>query len=157
MATGSGSNRHRIGALILLAAGCGYSLIAATTTPFTTSADIVTVLPMLALVGVLTIRWPWRTKSIRRPPARAGHPYLPWVILFVAVAGWEAFNYLVPGSRSNHPTFSSMTTAVNRYYLLKALDFLAWLSLGWMIVRRGSRSMARASARASSQAGAAPQ
>jgi hypothetical protein len=29
---------------------------------------------------------------------------------------------------------------------LKALDFLAWLSLGWMLVRRGSRFMARAEA-----------
>ncbi|HWE67762.1 MAG TPA: hypothetical protein VG298_14065 [Acidimicrobiales bacterium] len=151
MRTGSGRSRPRIGSLILLAAACGYSLIAATTTPFTTGADIVTALPMVALVGLLTIRWPWRTKSIRRPPARPGHPYLPWVILFVAVGGWEIFNYLVHGSRSNHPTFSSMTTAVNRYYLLKALDFLAWFSLGWMIVRRGSRSMARARARSQAE------
>jgi hypothetical protein len=32
-----------------------------------------------------------------------------------------------------------MTDAVDRFYLLKALVFLAWLALAWMILDRGSR------------------
>jgi hypothetical protein len=61
------------------------------------------------------------------------------LVLFVAVAAWESYTYLAPGSRAEHPTFSSMTDAVDRFYLLKALVFLAWLALAWMILDRGSR------------------
>jgi hypothetical protein len=140
MPTDPGAARHRrIGYGVGLAAGLGYSLVAATTTPFTTGADIVTALPMVVMAALLVARWPRHTLSMQLRPAESGHPYRSWLILVVAVALWELFNYVVHGARADHPTFSSMTTAVNRYYLLKALLFLAWLSLAAMIVRRSSK------------------
>jgi hypothetical protein len=62
-------------------------------------------------------------------------------VLFVV---WELFNYLVHGTRADHPTFSSITDAIDRFYLLKALLFLGWMAAAWVIVRRGSRGSARA-------------
>ena len=56
------------------------------------------------------------------------------LIVFVV---WELFNYLVHGTRANHPTFSSITDAIDRFYLLKTLLFLGWLAGGLVIVRRG--------------------
>jgi len=117
-----------------LAAACAYSLGAAATTPFTWPADLMTALPIVAMAVMVVVRWPLRT-----PPRHsvAGHPYVPYLALFVLFTGWELFNYLVHGSRSDHPTFSSMADAVNRFYALKALMFLAWLSFGWLIVSLG--------------------
>ena len=42
------------------------------------------------------------------------------------------------GSRAAHPTFSSITDAVNRFYLLKAALFLGWLVFGLSILRQGA-------------------
>jgi hypothetical protein len=70
--------------------------------------------------------------------------------LLVVFVVWELFNYLVHGTRANHPTFSSITDAIDRFYLLKTLLFLGWLAGAWEIVRRGSRSQARPAARSSS-------
>jgi len=55
---------------------------------------------------------------------------------------WELFNYLVHGSRANHPTFSSITDANDRFYVLKSLLFLGWMASAWVIIGRGSRPRA---------------
>jgi hypothetical protein len=132
---------------LMVVGGCGYSLGAATTTPFTFPADVMAGAPILAMAALIMARWPWHTE-----PARSGgepvsgwappHPYLPWVLLLSVVTGWELFNYLAHGSRADHPTLSSMTDAVDGYYPLKAMLFFGWLSLGWLVVRRGSRAVA---------------
>ena len=59
------------------------------------------------------------------------------MVLFAAVVAWELVEYASRGSRAAHPTLSSMLDAVDRYYLLKALIFFAWLYLGAAIVRKG--------------------
>ena len=66
------------------------------------------------------------------------------LIVFVV---WELFNYLVHGTRANHPTFSSITDAIDRFYLLKTLLFLGWLAGGLAIIRMGSRAGARRAGR----------
>jgi hypothetical protein len=138
----------RAGRAVLLAGGIGYSLVAASTTPFTKPADILTGLAIAAFAVLVCVRWPLRTRSARAArsadPARSGHPYLPWVLLVVAFTVWELFNYLVHGTRADHPTFSSITDAIDRYYALKALLFLGWLAGAWVIAQRGSRSAHRA-------------
>jgi hypothetical protein len=121
-------------------AGAGYALVVAATTPFTRDADIAVALPLVALAVMVSLRWPWHTGRIRLPRPERGHPYLPWLLLFGAETIWELFNYVAPGRRAEHPTFSSMTDAVDRTYLLKALVVLAWLSLGWLMVRKGSKA-----------------
>jgi hypothetical protein len=138
---------------VLLAGGVGYSLIAASTRPFTLPADVLTGLAIVAMAILVIVRWPLHPRRARAADAAvtADHPfrpYLPWLGLLIVFAIWELFNYLVHGTRANHPTFSSITDAVDRFYLLKTLMFLGWLALGWVILRRGSRSWARQSARA---------
>jgi hypothetical protein len=132
---------------VLLAGGVGYSFIAASTTPFTLPADILTGTAIVGLALLVCVRWPLRTRAARSAAATptptaggSGHPFGPWVGLFVAFVVWELFDYLAHGSRSEHPTFSSITDAIDRTYLLKVLMFLGWLAFGWVIVRRGSRA-----------------
>jgi hypothetical protein len=139
---------------ILLAGGVGYSLIAASTTPFTLPADVLTGAAIVGMAVVVCLRWPLRTKKVRAASlvggpaagsakaARSGHPYLPWLGLLLVFVAWELFNYLVHGTRADHPTISSITDAIDRTYLLKTLMFLGWLAGGLVIIRRGSRSRA---------------
>jgi hypothetical protein len=143
----------RAGPAVLLVGGCAYSLIAASTTPFTLPADALTGLAIVAMAVVVIVRWPLRTKKVRAAAAAAaatpdagGHPYLPWLALVIVFVAWELFNYLVHGTRANHPTFSSITDAIDRFYLLKALLFLMWMGAAVVIIRRGSRAGARKAA-----------
>jgi hypothetical protein len=129
----------RAGSVVLLVGAIGYSLIAASTRPFTLPADVLTGLAIVGMAVVVVVRWPLRTREVRAATRPGGHPYLPWFGLFVVFVVWELFNYLVHGTRANHPTFSSITDAIDRFYPLKALLFLAWLAGAWVIVRRGSR------------------
>jgi hypothetical protein len=137
---------------VMLVGGSAYSLIAASTTPFTLPADVLTGVAIVAMAALVVVRWPLRTRAAGDPrdhlgsqqdpasPAavdRGTHPYLPWVAVLLVFTAWELFNYLVPGSRANHPTFSSITDANDRFYLLKALLFLAWMAAAWVIVQRG--------------------
>ena len=143
---------------VLLAGGVGYSLVAASTTPFTLPADVLTGLAIVAMAVLVCVRWPLRTWKVRAAsasssaspppsPSTTGHPYLSWVLLLVIFVAWELFNYLVHGTRANHPTFSSITDAIDRFYLLKALLFLGWLAAALVIIRRGSRSGLRSRSR----------
>jgi len=151
----------RPGSVVLLGGAIGYSLIAATTRPFTLPADVLSGLAILGMAAAVALRWALGTRKVRAATriagggptgGRGGHPYLPWFGLFVVLVVWELFNYLVHGTRADHPTFSSITEAMDRFYLLKALLFLAWMAGAWVIVRRGSRSSARAAARFSAKA-----
>jgi hypothetical protein len=144
-----------------LAGGVGYSLIAASTRPFTLPADVLTGLAIIAMAILVIVRWPLRPRRARVADraAAAGHPflpYVPWLGLLIVFVAWELFNYLVHGTRANHPTFSSITDAIDRFYLLKTLLFLGWLALGWLILRRGSRSWARQAAETAKATGAKP-
>ena len=100
--------------------------------------------PRSALVVVLVlVFWPLRARPLTLGPD-AGHPWRAWVIVFAAIVAWELAEYAARGSRAEHPTFSSMLDAVNRFYGLKALVFFLWLYLGAAIVRRGGRRQRRA-------------
>jgi hypothetical protein len=136
----------RLGRAMVWAAALGYSLIAATTTPFTLPADVLTAVAIVALAAGVAVRWPWRPRRARArressSPSQSvsGHPYLPWCGLVFLLVAWELFNYLAPGTRAEHPTFSSITDAIDRFYLLKTLLFLAWLYLGWAVIASGAR------------------
>ena len=148
MPDSSVSMRQRFGPAVLLAVGIGYSLGAAATTPFTTAANVITALPIVVLAVAVVVRWPRRTGVVRRPrpePAATGHPYRPWVVLFAVLAVWEVFNYVVRGSRADHPTYSSITDAIDRYYVFKVVLFAAWLALGWLVLERGACRVASGS------------
>jgi len=129
---------------VLLAGGVGYSLIAASTRPFTLPADALTGAAIAFMAVAVCVRWPQRTRYLRSgAPAGSGHPYLPWLGLVLVFVVCELFNYLVHGTRADHPTFSSITDAIDRTYVLKALLFLGWLAGASVIVRSGSRAQLR--------------
>jgi hypothetical protein len=124
---------------LLVAGLVAYALGAATTRAFTQPANLLTALPIVALVVLVVIRWPLRARPAAPPPG-VRHPYRAWVILFAAIVAWELAEYAARGSRADHPTLSSMADAVDRYYLLKAVFIFLWLYLGAAIVRRGRRT-----------------
>lgn len=134
----------RPGRAVVWTAALGYSLIVAATTPFTLPADFLTAVAIVAMAAGVAVRWPWRPRRARaRLPAEpadgSGHRYLLWSLFVVLLVAWELFNYLAYGTRAEHPTFSSITDAIDRFYLLKTLLFLAWLYLGWAIIGSGAR------------------
>src|SRR5580698_5869630 len=119
----------------LLLGGVGYALGAAATTPFTLAANVMTAIP-IALLGALAIaRWPLRPVPVRAP---GRHPYWAWIVVGVAILAWEIVVYTARGSRADHPTFSSMVDAVDRFYVLKAILFFGWLWLCAIVLRAGT-------------------
>ena len=56
---------------VLLVGGVGYSLIAASTTPFTLPADILTGLAIVAMAVLVCVSWPLRTRKVRAAAAAA--------------------------------------------------------------------------------------
>jgi hypothetical protein len=160
--------------VLLVGGGAAYALVAASTTPFTLPADVLTGLAIVGMAVLVIVRWPFHTRAARtaepvEPVAADGadeadaadgadagksaskaprsHRYLPWVLVIVVFTAWELFNYVVHGSRADHPTFSSITDANDRFYLLKALLFLGWMAAALVIVRRGRPQRAARPAR----------
>jgi hypothetical protein len=135
---------------VSIAVLAGYALWLAATTPFSSPANILTALAIVVVVVMAIIRWPARParSALIAEEERPRHPYLGWVVLVVVIVGWELVMYLVRGSRSEHPTLSSMADAFDRYnYVLKALACFAWLWLGTAIVRAGTATTSRAADR----------
>jgi hypothetical protein len=125
-----------------LVVGLAYALGAATTTPFTWAANVVTAVPIVVLAVLAFVRWPARPDPLVLPaPQRVRHPYRPWVVLVVVVVAWELVQYVARGSRSAHPTLSSMADALDRHYLGTAVLFLLWLGLGALIIECGTATV----------------
>jgi hypothetical protein len=126
-----------------------YALGAAATTPFTWAANVMTALPIVVVAILAVVRWPAHPDRsgglLGEDRPRARHPYLGWLVLLAVVVGWEFAEYLWRGSRSAHPTLSSMTDAFDAHYLLEAVAFLAWLWLGVAILRAGTSAATRSS------------
>ena len=145
------SRRHGVVVLALLAASAGYALAAATTTPFTWAADVMTAIPIAVAAVLAAVLWPARPDgsagSAQEGRRRPWDPSLGWLILLVAVVGWELAEYLWRGSRNAHPTLSSMADAVDAHAFGKAVAFMAWLWLGAAIVRAGTPLRSRFRAR----------
>ena len=129
--------------VVALVVSAGYALGAAATTPFSLAANIVTGLAIAIVTVLAIVLWPARPEraGVLVPDAegsRPRHPYAAWVVLLAVVVGWELVEYLLRGSRSAHPTLSSMIDALDAHYLAKALVFFAWLWLGVAIVWAGT-------------------
>lgn len=137
--------RHVVGVASLWVM-LAYALWLAATVPFSGPANILTGLAIVFVTVMAIIRWPLHPdRSALTAEDGPRHPYLAWVVLFGVIVAWELVMYLVRGSRSAHPTLSSMADAFDRYnYGLKAVACFAWLWLGAAIVRAGSRASSRA-------------
>ena len=62
---------------VLLAGGVGYSLIAASTTPFTLPADVLTGLAIVAMAVLVCVRWPLGTRAGPGRRGRVARPAAP--------------------------------------------------------------------------------
>jgi ABC-type dipeptide/oligopeptide/nickel transport system permease subunit len=133
---------------LVVAVTVAYSLGAATTTPFSVAADVVTAIPIVLLAVAVVVCWPLHPHASAHPspptatgpgaPDGRGHPFLPWVAITAVLVAWELLEYLAPGSRGAHPTLSSMADAVDRIFAFKALVFFGWIWLCVAIVRSGA-------------------
>lgn len=134
-----------------LVVSIGYAVAAASTTPFSWTADLMTAIPIAAVAIGAAVLWPAHperdaaSRDDGRP--RPEHPYLGWVVLLVVIVGWELAEYLWRGSRSAHPTLSSMADAFDAHTIGKTVAFIAWLWLGAAIVRAGAPAASRGRAR----------
>jgi hypothetical protein len=125
----------------LVVIGVAYSVGAASTTPFTTAADVMTAIPIVALGVGAVWRWPARPRRGSLVPA-GFRPYRAWIVWLAAIVVWELVDYAARGSRAAHPTLSSMADAVDRTSVLKAALFFGWLCLCAAIVELGARARA---------------
>jgi hypothetical protein len=140
--TGSRSSGHRIVAWFVLVAAALYSWFAASTTPFTTAANVMTGVPLIVALVLAPLfayrnRTPGRSRQSRSQPTVRS--LWPWWSIFALVVAWELFCYFeLP--RYAHPTVSSLYDSASRLHPLKAALFLGWLALGWGIVRSYGRA-----------------
>lgn len=130
---------------VVLAVFAGYALGAAATSPFTWPANVVTAIPIAVVAVLAVVLWPARPDRSADlvDGGAARRAYLGWVVLLAVVVAWELVEYLGRGSRSMHPTLSSMVDALDAHFWGKAVVFLAWLSLGVAIVRAGTPGASR--------------
>ena len=126
-----------------LVATAAYSWWAAGTTPFTVAADVATAIPLGVLVALALAQWraPRRggapARPLRRldPPGTATGAAWPLPSVLLAALAFELYNFF-SAPRSAHPTVSSLYDSAAGTHAWKALFFLAWLALGWDLLRR---------------------
>lgn len=129
------------GLLIGIVVALVYAWILAGTTPFTTSADILTAVPIVGVgIGAVVV-------ARRRSPAgattlvsggRSGQHtrgWWVWALVLGLLVAWELV-MLFGMPRSSHPTLSSLEVSITRWHATKALVAAAWLALGAFLVTR---------------------
>ncbi len=116
---------HAVGAVGVLA----YAWWAVGRSPFTLTATLAVVGAGVAAMVVGQVRRP-RNES---RPDRAGA--VRWVVVLVALAGWQLLAYLQQ-PRSEHPTLSSLANAALESHAARALAFTAWLVAASRLARR---------------------
>jgi NADH:ubiquinone oxidoreductase subunit 6 (subunit J) len=117
-----------------------YAWFLAGTTPFTTSADILTALPIVvvAVAAVVLARrrsLAGATLASEHRPAETTRGWWVWALLLGLVVAWELV-MLFGMPRSSHPTLSSVEVSITRWQSTKALVAAAWLALGAFLVTR---------------------
>jgi hypothetical protein len=116
----------------------GGAVVASSTRPFTTAADVVTAVP-IAVAGGATVWWIGRGRRARTATAAARPPWtrrwVVWPVLAGVVAAWEIACF-VSLPREAHPTLSVLIDALDSTRVGKTAAFVAWLALGWWLVTR---------------------
>ena len=73
-----------------------------------------------------------RPQNETRP---AGVGLVRWVVVLVALAGWQLLAY-VQQPRAEHPTLSSLSNAALENHACRALAFTVWLVASSRLARR---------------------
>ena len=118
-----------------LAIAVCWSWLASGVRTFTHPAEVFTFVPALAVL-VWTLRPSARLPVIRDDlgPRQPWWTVLPWLLAIAALVGWE-LSELFQKPRQAHPTLSSITNDLLSTHPSRFLGFLAWLLLGWLLVR----------------------
>jgi hypothetical protein len=128
------------GALGALGFAALYAGLASGARPFTAPAYLVVSLPSAAFLGALALQrlrpdgGPWGRIDPARP--HGAGTALPWLLVIALLVGVELASYFHGGPRSAYPTISSGLDELFRIRAAKAAGWLAWLSIGWYLVRR---------------------
>ena len=122
----------------LIAVAIAYAALLASTTPFTTEADVVTAVALVAGTVVVALGLA-RSRSVPVAPAVVGDSVehgsaLAWLVLLAVVTGWELYSFF-GGPRPLHPTLSTLYDLASRWPVAKAAIVLVWLGLGWELLR----------------------
>ncbi|HEX4015212.1 MAG TPA: hypothetical protein VHX15_00610 [Frankiaceae bacterium] len=120
-------------AIAALAAAACWAWFASGVRTFTRPAEVLTFIPALAVL-VLTLRPKARSIPILAGPAPPWRTFIAWIVMLAAVVGWE-LSELFSQPRQGHPTLSSITNTLLSTHPSRFLGFLAWLLLGWLMVR----------------------
>jgi hypothetical protein len=97
--------------------------------PFTTTATLAVV---GAGIATMAIGQAGRSQHDARPTLAGA---TGWLMLLVALAGWELLAY-VQEPRTEHPTLSSLMNAALDTHIGRSLVFVAWLVVGYRLARR---------------------
>lgn len=144
--------------IVVLVGACALAIVVSFTHPFTLRADVVTAVPLVAmLVAQIVFAVSARRRrsasgasgGVSNDPQANGRPaspadervpfrrFIPWLVMLVVVVSFELFAYFEQ-PRQAHPTLSSLSDDLTRWQVGKAALFVAWLALGWLLLRRRS-------------------
>lgn len=128
-------------ALLIPAGGAADAIAVSMTRPFTLLADITTA---VAIAGTLAFGLTAGGFGQQRRDAAtsagglrsiSGASVAAWSALVAALATFELIN-LFESPRAQHPTISSLLTALTGHEITRGLLFAAWLAAGWWVCRR---------------------
>ena len=125
--------RTRRFALVVLLAAAVYSWVAAGYRPFTTAEEVMVAIP--AIVVFVTAWRPSRPVSARAADGWSRVSVVLWLGLVVVAVGWELSAFF-SSPREDHPTLSVIADDIMSVHAGRALMFLLWLTLGWLLVKR---------------------
>ena len=119
-----------------LGAAAVYSWVAAGFRPFTVAEEV-----MVAIPALLVFAAAWRPSRAPATVRWSRASIACWLGLVVLAIGWELLAYF-SSPREDHPTLSVIADEIMSVHVGRALMFLLWLALGWLLVRspRVSRS-----------------
>jgi hypothetical protein len=110
-----------------------YVWVAAGLRPFTRGEEIMVAIP--ALIGLVGAFLPIRT-AVAADASRASRASIAvWLLLVGLALSWELYAYF-SSPRDQHPTLSVIADEVMSVHAGRALMFLAWLALGWVLISR---------------------
>ena len=117
----------------IVVAVVAYSWVAAGRRPFTLSEELLVAFPAVLCLAVAM----WTPGTVRADPSDRSWrgSAAVWLGLFAVTAAWE-LNAFFSSPRSAHPTLSVIADEIMSVQPGRALVFLLWLALGWVLVRR---------------------
>ncbi|MFI6954324.1 hypothetical protein ACIBJI_12710 [Nocardia sp. NPDC050408] len=122
--------------MLLLAVGAVLAVGGAATRPFSWSATVLVVVPVV-LVLVLAFRT--RPQQIPRT-VRLRRGVAVWSTLLVGASAWEVYAFVrqTDWTRPSdlHPTLSTLLDPALEHWPLRVVGWLVWLGAGWWLVSR---------------------